>query len=85
MSNTHVGGVYDHIIQEVINAVRVDFEENGVDDGILEELKKVRTSLSTLPQSPHLHAILFPFICITPIGSQLLHHLRFGKSWIEKY
>ena len=26
--------------------MRVDFEENGVDDGILEELKKVRTSLS---------------------------------------
>jgi len=46
MSNTHVGAVYDHIIQEVINAVRVDFEENGVDDGILDELKKVRTSLS---------------------------------------
>ncbi|KAK0657534.1 transcription factor IIA, alpha/beta subunit [Cercophora newfieldiana] len=40
MSNNHVGAVYDHIIQEVINAVRVDFEENGVDDGILEELKK---------------------------------------------
>jgi transcription initiation factor TFIIA large subunit len=40
MSNAHVGAVYDHIIQEVINAVRVDFEENGVDDGILEELKK---------------------------------------------
>ncbi|KAK0631812.1 transcription factor IIA, alpha/beta subunit [Immersiella caudata] len=40
MSNNQVGPVYDHIIQEVINAVRVDFEENGVDDGILEELKK---------------------------------------------
>ncbi|KAK0731443.1 transcription factor IIA, alpha/beta subunit [Lasiosphaeris hirsuta] len=40
MSNTTVGGVYEHIIQEVINAVRVDFEENGVDDGVLEELKK---------------------------------------------
>ncbi|KAK0618030.1 transcription factor IIA, alpha/beta subunit [Bombardia bombarda] len=40
MSNANVGGVYDHIIQEVINAVRVDFEENGVDDGVLEELKK---------------------------------------------
>ncbi|KAK3393787.1 transcription factor IIA, alpha/beta subunit [Podospora didyma] len=40
MSNANVGNVYDHIIQEVINAVRVDFEENGVDDGVLEELKK---------------------------------------------
>ncbi|KAK4042586.1 transcription factor IIA, alpha/beta subunit [Parachaetomium inaequale] len=40
MSNTAVGSVYDTIIAEVINAVRVDFEENGVDDGALEDLKK---------------------------------------------
>ncbi|KAM7207708.1 Transcription factor IIA, alpha/beta subunit [Naviculisporaceae sp. PSN 640] len=40
MSNAAVGTVYEHIISEVINAVRVDFEENGVDDGVLEELKK---------------------------------------------
>ncbi|KAL2134153.1 hypothetical protein VTI74DRAFT_915 [Chaetomium olivicolor] len=40
MSNTAVGPVYDAIISEVINAVRVDFEENGVDDGVLEDLKK---------------------------------------------
>lgn len=41
MSNATVGTVYEHIINEVINAVRVDFEENGVDDSVLEELKKV--------------------------------------------
>ncbi|KAK4105749.1 transcription factor IIA, alpha/beta subunit [Parathielavia hyrcaniae] len=40
MSNTAVGTVYDTIISEVINAVHVDFEENGVDDGALEDLKK---------------------------------------------
>ncbi|KAK3354235.1 transcription factor IIA, alpha/beta subunit [Neurospora tetraspora] len=40
MSNATVGTVYEHIINEVINAVRVDFEENGVDDSVLEELKK---------------------------------------------
>ncbi|KAL2258591.1 hypothetical protein VTK26DRAFT_8061 [Humicola hyalothermophila] len=40
MSNTAVGPIYEAIIQEVINAVRVDFEENGVDDGVLEDLKK---------------------------------------------
>ncbi|KAJ4297063.1 transcription factor IIA subunit alpha [Collariella sp. IMI 366227] len=40
MSNPAVGPVYDTIIAEVINAVRVDFEENGVDDGVLEDLKK---------------------------------------------
>lgn len=42
MSNNVVGSVYETIIQEVINSVRVDFEENGVDDGVLEDLKKVR-------------------------------------------
>lgn len=41
MSNAAVGTVYEHIINEVINSVRVDFEENGVDDSVLEELKKV--------------------------------------------
>ncbi|KAK4129476.1 transcription factor IIA, alpha/beta subunit [Parathielavia appendiculata] len=40
MSNTAVGTVYDTIISEVINAVRVDFEENGADDSALEDLKK---------------------------------------------
>jgi hypothetical protein len=44
MSNAAVGSVYDTIISEVINAVRVDFEENGVDDSALEDLKKVRRS-----------------------------------------
>ncbi|AEO70264.1 0cb395f9-9580-4b99-a663-8f50a5716b7b [Thermothielavioides terrestris] len=40
MSNAAVGPVYDSIITEVINSVRVDFEENGVDEGVLEDLKK---------------------------------------------
>ncbi|EAQ93420.1 hypothetical protein CHGG_01655 [Chaetomium globosum CBS 148.51] len=40
MSNAAVGHVYDTIIAEVVNAVRVDFEENGVDEGALEDLKK---------------------------------------------
>ena len=56
MSNTAVGLVYETIIAEVINSVRVDFEENGVDDGALEDLKKVRLSLSPslslLPSRP---------------------------------
>lgn len=42
MSNAAVGPVYEAIINEVINSVRVDFEENGVDDSALEDLKKVR-------------------------------------------
>jgi len=48
MSNNNVGAVYEHIIDEVINTVRVDFEEGGVGEDILEELKKV----SACPISP---------------------------------
>jgi hypothetical protein len=69
MSNAHVGAVYDHIIQEVINAVRVDFEENGVDDGILEELKKVRTSLHSLHSPALCHP--YSFICVTRIAKSI--------------
>lgn len=58
MSNTAVGPVYETIIQEVINAVRVDFEENGVDDGVLEDLKRVRRSIPpSLSRCIHLFAL----------------------------
>lgn len=38
MSNTVVGGVYQSIIEEVINTSRVDFEENGVEESVLDDL-----------------------------------------------
>lgn len=85
MSNANVGGVYDHIISEVINAVRVDFEENGVDDGVLEELKKVRRfSFPVLSISMH-HALPSFSILIlsTSIKSSLLpfiHALSFARN-----
>ncbi|KAI8628897.1 transcription factor IIA, alpha/beta subunit [Xylariaceae sp. FL1651] len=40
MSNSQVGNVYQQIINDVIAASRVDFEEGGVDEAVLEELKK---------------------------------------------
>lgn len=60
MSNTQVGPVYDTIIAEVINAVRVDFEENGVDDGALEDLKKVRFFFLFLP-------VFLPLLLVSPL------------------
>ncbi|TDZ60580.1 Transcription initiation factor IIA large subunit [Colletotrichum trifolii] len=39
MSNNAVGQVYKQIIEEVINSSRVDFEEGGVDESVLDELK----------------------------------------------
>lgn len=50
MSNHAVGNVYQAIIEEVINSSRVDFEESGVEDSVLEELRKVRC-LSTTASS----------------------------------
>lgn len=41
MSNQAVGPVYQSIIEEVINSSRVDFEENGVEESVLEELRLV--------------------------------------------
>ncbi|KAL7620261.1 transcription factor IIA subunit alpha [Parahypoxylon ruwenzoriense] len=40
MSNTQVGAVYQQIITDVIEASRVDFEEGGVEESVLEELRK---------------------------------------------
>ncbi|KAG6311163.1 hypothetical protein E4U22_002897, partial [Claviceps purpurea] len=41
MSNQAVGAVYQIIIDEVINTSRVDFEESGVEEHVLEELRQV--------------------------------------------
>ncbi|KAI0109265.1 transcription factor IIA, alpha/beta subunit [Nemania sp. FL0031] len=40
MSNQQVGGVYQQIINDVIAASRVDFEEGGIDEAVLEQLRK---------------------------------------------
>ncbi|KAL5611749.1 hypothetical protein BROUX41_000676 [Berkeleyomyces rouxiae] len=40
MSNTAVGGVYEQIIEDVISSARVDFEESGIDEATLEDLRK---------------------------------------------
>jgi transcription initiation factor TFIIA large subunit len=41
MSNQTVGAVYAQIIADVIDSSRVDFEEMGVEESVLEDLKKV--------------------------------------------
>ncbi|GAP84297.1 putative transcription factor alpha beta subunit [Rosellinia necatrix] len=58
MSNTQVGGVYQQIINDVIAASRVDFEEGGIDETVLEQLKKgwqkklSQQQLATFPWDP---------------------------------
>jgi hypothetical protein len=69
MSNASVGNIYHQIINEVIEASRVDFEDQGVGEEVLEELRKVCSFLSFLslrctshhppPTATHRHQDVF--------------------------
>lgn len=48
MSNQTVGSVYQQIIREVVETSRVDFEEGGVDESVLDELARVSLLLFLL-------------------------------------
>jgi transcription initiation factor TFIIA large subunit len=41
MSNSNIGQIYALIIHDVIDTSRLDFEEGGVDESVLEELRIV--------------------------------------------
>lgn len=58
MSNQAVGNVYQAIIEEVVNSSRVDFEESGVEESVLEELRLVRRALAC----PSVHCPLPPIV-----------------------
>lgn len=51
MSNQTVGAIYAQIITDVIDSSRVDFEEMGVDESVLEDLKKVSTMSESQSQA----------------------------------
>lgn len=55
MSNASVGNIYHQIINEVIEASRVDFEDQGVGEEVLEELRKVCSFFLFLPYISHTH------------------------------
>lgn len=46
MSNQAVGEVYRKIIEEVLEASKQDFEEAGVDESVIAELRQVCSCLS---------------------------------------
>lgn len=52
MSNQTVGAVYQQIIRDVVDSSRVDFEEGGVDESVLDELSRVSDSISAVPVIP---------------------------------
>ncbi|KFY08769.1 hypothetical protein V492_05927 [Pseudogymnoascus sp. VKM F-4246] len=45
MSNQTVGTVYQQIIRDVVDSSRVDFEEGGVDESVLDELSRIGESV----------------------------------------
>lgn len=53
MSNQTVGTIYQQIIRDVVDSSRVDFEEGGVDESVLDELSRVSASISAVPVIPH--------------------------------
>ncbi len=62
MSNPNVGTVYQQIIRDVIETSRVDFEEGGVDESVLDELARV--SFSTFLRSIETSS---KSICASPV------------------
>jgi transcription initiation factor TFIIA large subunit len=83
MSNNVVGNVYQQVIEEVINASRVDFEEGGVDESVLEELKKgwqqklTQLEVAAFPWDPKPEAVPPPpppHAAIPPAQDVLSHH-----------
>ena len=52
MSNPAVGNVYQSIIDEVINSSRVDFEEGGVEESALDELRLVGAVILRMCRAP---------------------------------
>lgn len=76
MSNTNVGPVYQQIISDVVDASRVDFEEGGVDEHVLEELRLVRILLfftgSSLFQSNAIIVFIFSSLEILRWGHFLI-------------
>lgn len=57
MSNSQVGAVYQQIISDVIETSRIDFEEGGVEESVLEELKKV--------SNQHIYYLSIPLFSVT--------------------
>ncbi|KAK2683586.1 Transcription factor IIA, alpha/beta subunit [Fusarium oxysporum f. sp. vasinfectum] len=53
MSNPAVGNVYQAIIDEVVNSSRVDFEESGVEESVLEELRQQMAAATAQQQQQH--------------------------------
>ena len=80
MSNAQVGTVYSQIIHEVVEASRVDVEEGGIDESVLDELRVVSHSLFSFLFKLSFKSLLLAFSmvsCLLLFFSMFL----FLKSW----
>lgn len=50
-NSNHQGGVYQQIIEKVIQTSQNDFEESGVDHSTLDEMKQVCCNLASISAS----------------------------------
>jgi transcription initiation factor TFIIA large subunit len=55
MSNANVGAVYQQVIRDVVESTRVDFDEAGVDESVLEELARVSSRFQRSSSSSMFH------------------------------
>lgn len=59
MSNNQVGSIYQTIIEDVINASRTDFEDQGIEENVLQEMRKVSPQQYIFYPAPLLCPSLF--------------------------
>ncbi|KAJ4126239.1 transcription factor IIA subunit alpha [Fusarium oxysporum] len=64
MSNPAVGNVYQAIIDEVVNSSRVDFEESGVEESVLEELRQERVREACVINKDECRCVSTPYTII---------------------
>lgn len=94
MSNQTVGAVYQQIIRDVVDSSRVDFEEGGVDESVLDELSRVSCfhlllyllfPIATHFLRHHFHRIKYPLACDAKIQVDEPVDRRRGRvalSWL---
>ncbi|CCU81453.1 unnamed protein product [Blumeria hordei] len=88
MSNTQVGSIYQQIIADVIESSRVDFEEMGVDENVLEMLRQgwqkklSQLEVANFPWDPKPDPIL-PMNNPSNISSNLNNYQHGGNQGIS--
>jgi hypothetical protein len=81
MSNTQVGNVYQQIIADVVESSRVDFEEGGVDEHVLEELRQVLLFPVRLYQRRYHQIPFFHPLSISQSSSDDMASLNTFRRW----